>query len=63
MELRDLRVKVLELDPVHIESRIAARTQARADKDWAQADAVRDELAAMRVEIMDSPEGTTWRVK
>ena len=62
-ELRDLRVKVLELDPEHIESRIQARTDARANKDWAAADAIRDELLAMSVEIMDSPAGTTWRVK
>ncbi len=63
LQLRDLRVKVLELDPQAIERQIAARTQARADKDWAKADQIRDELAAMSVEIMDSPDGTTWRVK
>jgi cysteinyl-tRNA synthetase len=62
-QLRDLRVKVLELDPDEIDAKIEARKDARANKEWDKADAIRDELAEMGVEIMDSPEGTTWRVK
>lgn len=62
-ELRELRIEALELDPEEIDEKVAAREQARAEKDWAQADKLRDELDAMGVEIMDSPEGTTWRVK
>ena len=58
---RLLRQKADELSA--LEAQIAARTQARSDKDWAAADTIRDGLAAMGVEIMDSPEGTTWRVK
>jgi cysteinyl-tRNA synthetase len=62
-ELRDLRAGLLGLDQDLIADKIAARTQARADKDWAKADAIRDELLEMSVEIMDSPEGTDWRIK
>ena len=62
-ELRDLRVKVLELDADAIEQKIAERGEARANKDWGRADQIRDELAEMGVEIMDSPDGTTWRVR
>ena len=61
-ELRDLSVKALELDPELIEQKVAEREAARADKEWERADAIRDELLEMRVEIMDSPEGTTWRI-
>ena len=43
-----------------VEERIAARTQAKADKDWASADAIREELASMGIEIKDGPEGTSW---
>ena len=43
-----------------VEERIAARTQAKADKDWAAADLIRDELASMGIAIKDGPEGTTW---
>ncbi len=39
---------------------IAARIEARTSKDWAAADAIRDELLAMGIAIKDGPEGTTW---
>ncbi len=45
--------KVMEL--------IGRRNDARASKDFALADKVRDELAAMGVEIKDGPDGTTWQ--
>lgn len=44
-----------------IETLIAQRNQARANKDWATADAARDKLAAMGVVIEDGANGTTWR--
>ncbi len=46
-----------------VEGLLERRTAARAAKDWAAADAVRDELAALGVEIKDGPEGTTWTRK
>ncbi len=46
-----------------IESLIEKRNDARAAKDWAAADAIRDELAEKEIIIKDSPEGTTWTVK
>ncbi len=39
---------------------IAERAAARAAKDWARSDKVRDELAAIGVQIKDGPQGTTW---
>lgn len=53
-----------DIDPAEreqIDGLIAARNQARADKDWARADAVRDELNALNVQVDDGPEGSTWR--
>jgi cysteinyl-tRNA synthetase len=44
-----------------IETLIAQRNEARADKDFAAADAIRDELAAKGVSIEDGPDGTRWR--
>ncbi len=44
-----------------IEDLIAQRLQARADKDWANADRIRDELAAAGITIEDGSEGTRWR--
>lgn len=39
------------------------RQQARADKDFATADLVRDQLAAAGVEVEDTPQGPRWSVK
>ena len=44
-----------------IESLIAQRTQARAAKDFAEADRIRDELKAQGVLLDDGPAGTTWK--
>ena len=49
------------LDDAAIETLIGARLQARADKNWAEADRIRDELKAQGVLIEDGPQGTTWR--
>ena len=44
-----------------IEALIARRAEAKANKDWATADAIRAQLTEMGVEIKDSKEGTTWK--
>ena len=44
-----------------VEALLADRAAARAAKDWARADAIRDEIAALGVEIMDTASGTEWR--
>jgi len=49
------------VDPDRIEALIRERVEARAAKDWARADALRDRLAAMGIVLEDGPQGTTWR--
>lgn len=44
-----------------IEVLIEQRKQARANKDYAAADAARNELTAMGIVLEDGPNGTTWR--
>ncbi len=44
-----------------IEALIEQRKQARANKDYAAADAARNELTAMGIVLEDGPNGTTWR--
>jgi cysteinyl-tRNA synthetase len=44
-----------------VEALIAKRVQARTDKNWATADAVRDELASLGVVLEESETGTSWR--
>ena len=50
-----------DLNVAQIEALVAERQQARSDKNWARADEIRDELAAMRITILDSKDGVSWR--
>ncbi len=49
------------LSAERIEALIEERTRARASRDFARADAIRDELLADRVVLEDRAEGTRWR--
>ena len=52
------------VDANHIEALIAARKQARADKNWAEADRIRDELASLHVVVEDGASGGSgWRIE
>ena len=51
------------IDKDRVEQLIAERTQARTEKNWQRADEIRDELAAMGVQIKDGPDGTEWRIE
>jgi cysteinyl-tRNA synthetase len=44
-----------------IEALIAARTKARTEKNWAEADRIRDELKAMGIILEDTPLGIKWK--
>lgn len=44
-----------------VEERIAARQAARKNRDFAGADAIRDELIASGIELEDTPDGTRWQ--
>jgi cysteinyl-tRNA synthetase len=46
-----------------IEALIAARREARANRDFAKADQIRDELHAKGIQLLDGPDGTTWKMK
>ncbi|MBI1338985.1 cysteine--tRNA ligase [bacterium] len=48
-------------DAARIDALVAERIAARKGKDFARADAIRADLAAEGVEIMDGPDGSTWR--
>jgi cysteinyl-tRNA synthetase len=49
------------LSDTAIDELIEQRLQARTNKDWANADRIRDELEAAGIVIEDGPEGTRWR--
>ena len=51
------------LSEEEIEAKIAERQAAKGSKDFARADAIRDELAALGIILKDSREGTTWVIE
>lgn len=50
-----------DAESAEIETLIARRNQARADKDWAESDRIRDEFIAKGIVLEDGPNGTSWR--
>jgi cysteinyl-tRNA synthetase len=53
----------LGLSEEDVQARIEERLQARRDKDFTRADQIRDALAEKGVELLDTPQGTTWKVR
>lgn len=51
-----------KVDASKVEALISARNKARSEKNWAEADRIRDELAAMSVILEDGASGTDWKV-
>jgi len=62
MRRRDRLVAARGIDRAKVERLIDERKVARAAKDFARADAIRQELTGLGVEIQDGPSGTAWKV-
>ena len=43
-----------------VEEQLALRAEAKKNKNWAEADRIRDELTAKGVKILDTPDGAKW---
>ena len=41
---------------------LSLRAKAKAEKDWATSDKIRDELAAAGFEVKDTKDGATWKL-
>jgi len=61
-EQRKLKLKSTGLSEQEIEQSIELRKKAREEKNFGEADRIRDELEKKGVQLEDSPEGTRWRV-
>lgn len=57
----ELRKRGLNIDK--IESLVRQRQSAREQKDWAKADAIRNELAGLHIVVKDTATGTTWMIE
>ena len=54
------RKKETSLDD-EVEALIAARAEARKNKNWAEADRIRDQIKAMGIILEDTPQGVKWK--
>jgi cysteinyl-tRNA synthetase len=62
-EMRVKRLAAAGHSREQVEALLEQRTEARAARDWAAADIIRDQLDELNVVVMDTPEGTTWRIR
>ena len=60
---RTTGLSAVDMPPERIEALISERLQARQNRDFARADAIREELAEKGIVLLDAKEGTTWKVK
>jgi cysteinyl-tRNA synthetase len=60
---RERRLSARGLTAADVELKLNARADARAAKDFARSDQIRAELAALGVEVFDSPTGTSWSMR
>ena len=56
-----LKGAVTEGDEARIEALIAERAAAKKARNFARADEIRDQLKNESIELLDGPQGTTWR--
>ena len=61
--LDQILIREKNIDVSKVEELIAARNDARKNKDFPKADQIRAELTALEIEISDTPTGTVWTVK
>jgi len=62
-EVKDKRLAAMQVDRAQVEELLNARLIARREKDWARADAIREELTQKRIIVMDRADGGDWRVR
>ena len=53
---------IRDRDTARVENLLAERSEARAAKDFTRADAARDALSALGVQVRDTPEGPVWDI-
>jgi len=63
LNLMTIEKEATNVDEELINNLIIERGQARESKNWTRADEIRNEFIAMNIELLDTKEGTTWKVK
>lgn len=60
-QLKGYALKRAKVTEDQVLQKIEERNIARKNKEYEKSDAIRKDLAAVGIALMDSPEGTTWR--
>lgn len=60
-QLREKALRRAKLSEDEVVQKIEERNSARKNKEYEKSDAIRKELAALGIALMDSPQGTSWR--
>ena len=63
LDLMKVQNEDTDVDVELIKRLIIERAEARTSKNWARADEIRNEFIDMNIELLDTKEGTTWKVK
>lgn len=63
LQLDDMLLRNKNINREDVDTLVKERSEARANKDYAKSDEVRDKLQSMGIALQDSAEGTTWEVE
>ena len=61
--IKERKMADLAISSEEIERLVQERTAARKARDFKRSDEIRDMLLARGIELLDGPQGTTWKVK
>ncbi|MFK7987687.1 MAG: cysteine--tRNA ligase [Sandaracinaceae bacterium] len=62
-EVKQKRLPALGLSKDDVEAKLAARVEARTNKQWDEADRIRAELETAGIQVMDRADGVDWRIR
>ena len=62
-QIKSSKADRIDLSPAEIEALIAERAEARKSKDFKRSDEIRDMLLERGIQLLDSPQGTTWNIR
>ncbi|MDR3580315.1 MAG: cysteine--tRNA ligase [Oryzomonas sp.] len=62
-QIKGSKADRIDLSPAEIEGLIAERAEARKSKDFKRSDEIRDMLLEKGIQLLDSPQGTTWNIR
>ena len=63
LNTNNISIKISNVDTIKIENLILKREKARNNKNYDEADLIRNQLESMSIILEDGPDGVTWKIK